>query len=85
MKLFEEAYETASKNLSPAHPIAIIIADDFSSLQFFNLISVDKAHAIATETYNKGLSQLPGLSDELKFWANEVFDVLKWLKTAIRF
>ena len=42
MKLFEEAYETASKNLSPAHPIAIIIADDFSSLQFFNLISVDK-------------------------------------------
>ena len=77
IKLFEESYEIACKNLSPAHPITIAIASSFYVLQHLRLVSDDKALAIATEAYNKGLSHLHELPEELKIRAEELLDDLK--------
>ena len=79
MKLFEEAYETASKNLSPAHPLVILIALNLSNPPFyFNIpVSVNKALAIATEAFDKGLLHLQEIPEGLKFRANELLVVLK--------
>ena len=89
IKLFEESYEIASKNLSPANPLTILIALNFSNFQFLRLGFVDKALAIATEAYNKGFSHLHAIPEELKILAEKLLDELKhriyYLKQQKRF
>ena len=77
IKLFEESYEIASKNLSPAHSLTISIAKKFFVLQHLRLVSVDKAISFATEAYNKGLSHLHEIPEELKTRAQELLEKLK--------
>ena len=77
LKLVEEANEIASKNLSPANPVMILNAISFTVLQSLKLVSVEKALAITTEAYNKGLSHLHEIPEELKNRAEEWLDNLK--------
>ena len=78
MKLLEEAYDFAVKILSPAHPVTILNASNFSDLQHLRLVSVGKALAVATEAYNKGLSHLHEIPEELKIQAEEWLDDLNY-------
>ena len=66
MSLFEEAYQIANKNLNPAHPVSILVADYYSRFNYYLLGSADKALNIATEAHNKALSNLSELPEELK-------------------
>ena len=77
MKLFEEVNDFACKNLSPAHPVTILNAINFTVLQYLIIVSVDKALTVATEAYNKGLSHLHELPEEIKNHAEEWLNDLK--------
>ena len=78
MKSFEEAYKFFIKNLSPANPLSISIASNFFDFQCYVAVSVDKGLANATEAYNKGLSHLHEIPEDLKFRSKEMLDVLKF-------
>ena len=77
IKLFDEAYEFACENLGPANPYTISITSNFSVLQHLSLVSVDKALAVTTKAYNKGLSHLHEIPEELKIRAEDLLDGLK--------
>ena len=78
IKLNEEAYDFAVKNLSPAHPVTTFNAANFAVLQSLRLVSDVKALAVATEAYNKGLSHLHEIPEELKIQAEEWLDDLNY-------
>ena len=66
----------AKKNLNPAHPTVIDVANYCSDFYYCLLGSVYKAYKISTEAYNKALMKLFKLPEELKSWANDILKLL---------